>query len=54
MTPLSVLFAWLFFRLFERPFMAASAGMGVQPRSSGGHNNIAQRQPEPVGDPAAV
>jgi peptidoglycan/LPS O-acetylase OafA/YrhL len=54
MTPLSVLFAWLFFRLFERPFMAASVGMGVQPRPSSGSHNIAQPQPEPVSDPAAV
>lgn len=49
MTPLSLLFAWLFFRLFERPFMSASVGMGTQPR----HSSVAQTPPsEPVSDPA--
>jgi len=53
MTPLSVLFAWLFFRLFERPFMTASVGMGAQARSSGG-GHISQTPAERVSDPAAV
>jgi peptidoglycan/LPS O-acetylase OafA/YrhL len=52
MTPLSVLFAWLFFRLFERPFMAASVGMGARARTSGGH--VSQPPAERVSDPAAV
>jgi len=53
MTPLSVLFAWMFFRLFERPFMSASVGMGAhatRTRASGIHKPPA----EPVSDPAAV
>jgi peptidoglycan/LPS O-acetylase OafA/YrhL len=55
MTPLSLLFAWLFFRLFERPFMTASVGMGAQARSSGGGGgHISQTPPERVSDPAAV
>ncbi|HEX8457790.1 MAG TPA: acyltransferase [Pyrinomonadaceae bacterium] len=53
MTPLSILFAWLFFRLFERPFMAASVGMGAHhARTHGSH--VSQTPPEPVSDPAAV
>ena len=51
MTPLAVLFAWLFYRLFERPFMAASIGMGT-PASR--HSSAAQQPSEPVSDPAAV
>jgi peptidoglycan/LPS O-acetylase OafA/YrhL len=55
MTPLSVLFAWLFFRLFERPFMAASVGMGAHPRPDGGHVSTAPpTAAERVSDPAAV
>jgi peptidoglycan/LPS O-acetylase OafA/YrhL len=51
MTPLSVLFAWLFFRLFERPFMSASVGMSAPARHNSG---LAQPQPnDPVIDPAA-
>lgn len=50
MTPLSILFAWLFFRLFERPFMSASVGMGTPARRSSG---IAQQPSDPVSDPAA-
>lgn len=54
MTPLSILFAWLFFRLFERPFMSpASVGLSAQPRH-GSSSIVAQPQPgDPVGDPAA-
>jgi len=53
MTPLAVLFAWLFYRLFERPFMAASIGMGT-PTSSRQSSSVAQQQPnDPVSDPAA-
>lgn len=54
MTPLSILFAWLFFRLFERPFMTASVGMGApkQQLPSGGH--VSQTPAERVSDPAAV
>jgi len=51
MTPLAVLFAWLFYRLFERPFMAASIGMGT-PASR--HSSAAQQPSEPVSDPAAA
>jgi peptidoglycan/LPS O-acetylase OafA/YrhL len=52
MTPLSVLFAWLFFRLFERPFMSASVGMGAPARHSS--SSVAQTQSsDPVSDPAA-
>ena len=55
MTPLSVLFAWLFFRLFERPFMAASVGMSAHPRPSGSSSgHISQPPAERVSDPAAV
>lgn len=50
MTPISILFAWLFFRLFERPFMSASVGMGTPARRS---SSLAQQPSEPVSDPAA-
>ncbi|HEY0098450.1 MAG TPA: acyltransferase, partial [Pyrinomonadaceae bacterium] len=51
MTPLSLLFAWLFFRLFERPFMSASVGLSTPSRHS---SSLPQQQPnEPVSDPAA-
>jgi len=55
MTPLSVLFAWLFFRLFERPFMMASVGMGAsRQRTRAPGEQISQTPPEQVSDPAAV
>jgi len=50
MTPLTVLFAWLFYRLFERPFMAASVGMGIS--SSRHSSSVAQQPNDPVSDPA--
>jgi peptidoglycan/LPS O-acetylase OafA/YrhL len=56
MTPLSVLFAWLFFRLFERPFMSASVGLSAPSsrRGSSSSGSVAQQQPgEPVSDAAA-
>lgn len=60
MTPLSILFAWLFFRLFERPFMAASVGMGATAARAGssggggGGGHVSQPPAERVSDPAAV
>jgi peptidoglycan/LPS O-acetylase OafA/YrhL len=55
MTPLSILFAWLFFRLFERPFMSASTGMSVQTRHGGsGSSSISQPPTEPVSDPLSI
>jgi peptidoglycan/LPS O-acetylase OafA/YrhL len=55
MTPLSVLFGWLFFRAFERPFMVNSVGMGARPRTEKpGGDHISQTPPERVSDPAAV
>jgi peptidoglycan/LPS O-acetylase OafA/YrhL len=54
MTPLSVLFAWLFFRLFERPFMSPSVGLSKPSRQGGSSGGVAQPQPsDPVIDPAA-
>jgi peptidoglycan/LPS O-acetylase OafA/YrhL len=50
MTPLSVLFAWLFYRLFERPFMSTSIGMGAQRRQS----SLPQTPTESVSDPLSV
>jgi hypothetical protein len=45
----------MFFRLFERPFMTASAGMGAHPRQEKqGGTSISQPPPEQVSDPAAV
>lgn len=52
MTPLSILFAWLFFRLFERPFMSASVGLSAPARHS--NASVVQTPPrDPVTDPAA-
>jgi peptidoglycan/LPS O-acetylase OafA/YrhL len=52
MTPLSILFAWLFFRLFERPFMSASVGLSTPARHS--NASVVPTQPrDPVTDPAA-
>jgi peptidoglycan/LPS O-acetylase OafA/YrhL len=52
MTPLSVLFAWVFFRLFERPFMSPSVGLSKPSRH--GNSSVAQPQPsDPVTGPAA-
>src|SRR4028119_155408 len=51
MTPLSILLAWLFFRLFERPFMSASVGVSVPARHTG--SVVQQQSSDPVSDPAA-
>ena len=52
MTPLCILFAWLFFRLFERPFMSVSVGMGAHQQRTRG--SIPKPPTEPVSDPATV
>ena len=50
MTPLSVVFAWLFFRLFERPFMTppAPAAGAQQRRQSSAHPQPTKPINEPV------
>ena len=40
MTPISILFAWLFFRLFERPFMSASVGLSTHPRHGNSSSSV--------------
>jgi peptidoglycan/LPS O-acetylase OafA/YrhL len=50
MTPLSVVFAWLFFRVFERPYMSSPAAVKVPAKLS--YGNVAQEESGPVREAA--
>ncbi|HEY0006279.1 MAG TPA: acyltransferase [Pyrinomonadaceae bacterium] len=54
MTPLSLLFAWLFFRLFERPFMPRSASVRDATEQRGRGSDGPPQPAEAVSDPVAV